>query len=70
MNNFERFAEALGFGGVRLLKNSKKDVAIGKAVLALQNEIYGWLYVAGYGGVCLCSAEGIVQYDGCFGLID
>lgn len=28
MNNFERFAEALGFGGVRLLKNSKKDVAI------------------------------------------
>jgi len=55
-----------GFGD----KRSKKDVAIGKAVLALQNEIYGWLYVAGYGGVCLCSAEGIVQYDGCFGLID
>ena len=28
MNNFERFASTLGFGGVRLLKNSKKDVAI------------------------------------------
>ena len=28
MNNFERFASTLGFDGVRLLKNSKKDVAI------------------------------------------